>query len=77
MTHYRLTRPHVYGPKTPGYVHLSARQGYYRDAENAVAAVDIVGKEHPDTSHFDVQDWDNKCYVGRLQNPHYQKPECP
>lgn len=38
MAHYRVTRPEVYGPYTPGYTDLGARQGYYTDAESPDAA---------------------------------------
>lgn len=33
MSHYRVTRPEGYGPGTPGYTDLGARQGYYTDAD--------------------------------------------
>ena len=38
MAHYRVTRPEGYGPNTPGYTDLGARQGYYTDAASPDAA---------------------------------------
>lgn len=34
MAHYRVTRPEGYGPNTPGYTDLGARQGHYIDASS-------------------------------------------
>lgn len=42
MPHYRVTRPETYGPGTPGYTDLGARQGYYTDADSPDAARDII-----------------------------------
>ena len=42
MPHYRVTRPEGYGPGTPGYNDLGARQGYYTDADTPNAARVVI-----------------------------------
>ena len=39
VTMYRVTRPNVYSPNTPGHTNPSARQGYYVKAKSPEEAV--------------------------------------
>ena len=56
--HYRVTRPDIYGPNTPGHKKPYARQGYYVDATSPDEARRIIReREGFTTDRLDVQDW--------------------
>jgi hypothetical protein len=58
---YRITRPSVYGERTPGYTNKSARQGYYVTAASEQEAVSLARKLYnkciSPTEPLDVQLW--------------------
>lgn len=66
LKHYRVSRPEVYGPATPGHTKLSARQGYYVDAADPAAARKIIRERHGFEDRLDVQDWSDGPEHGRL-----------
>lgn len=58
MNEYRCTRRTPYGPKTPGFKNLSARQGYYIRAETEQEALTRMREKFPnDALEFDAQLW--------------------
>lgn len=52
-----MTRPNAYGPQTPGWDNVRARQGYYLDQPNLAEAHRAMRKQFPDDSHFDGALW--------------------
>lgn len=52
---FRLTRPDVYPPNTPGYLDKSARQGYYSNGKTLTQALQSMRDLFPEDSCFDVE----------------------
>jgi len=58
LPEWRCTRRTPYAPGCIGHSDISARQGYYIRAVNAVDALNIIKAQFPgDTMGFDVQYW--------------------
>lgn len=72
LRRFRVTRPEMYGSRTPGFRDLSARQGYYVDARDEHHAREIARRVYGSegsrihrtlypisaTEQLDVQAWD-------------------
>jgi hypothetical protein len=55
---YRVTRPEVYGPGTPGYTDVTARQGHYISANTSQEAADGIRSRLEVCESMDVQSWE-------------------
>lgn len=57
---YRVTRPNVYGPGTPGYKDPSARQGHYVNAHSIEEAENKIRERHKlsDDERLESEVWD-------------------